>query len=141
MAMIRKQHTRYQRIASNSKDLLTTKVYRPLELVTPVRIWPRLPSICGVSLFYKYLFYLPTEVANDSQFPFTPGDLVTITVNAKKQAVYALYRSPLVFFSGEFHDRGIIARPFLGYCAGKVKYIHKSVYNDGYRNQVAEDWE
>ncbi|MDG6971016.1 MAG: hypothetical protein JRN54_07930 [Nitrososphaerota archaeon] len=41
------------------------------------------PTQTGGKRYDKYFIYIPTEVARDSQFPFKPGDLLTVTLNSR----------------------------------------------------------
>ena len=45
------------------------------------------PTQTGGKKYDKFYLYVPTEVAKDSQFPFEPGDLVSITVSTKSRKV------------------------------------------------------
>ena len=45
------------------------------------------PTQTGGKKYDKFIVYVPTEVAKDSQFPFKPGDLLSITLNLKQQKV------------------------------------------------------
>jgi hypothetical protein len=41
------------------------------------------PTTTGGKKYDKYFVYIPTELANDSQFPFKVGDTIRIVVNVK----------------------------------------------------------
>ena len=41
------------------------------------------PTTTGGKKYDKYFVYIPTELANDSQFPFKVGDTIRIAVNVK----------------------------------------------------------
>jgi hypothetical protein len=43
------------------------------------------PTQTGGKKYDKFFVYIPTEVAKDSQFPFKPGDLLSISLNSKKK--------------------------------------------------------
>ncbi|MCP8308593.1 MAG: hypothetical protein H3Z53_07415 [archaeon] len=45
------------------------------------------PTTTGGKKYDKYFIYIPTDVANDSQFPFRVGDIVEITVEPKSKRV------------------------------------------------------
>ncbi len=45
------------------------------------------PTTTGGRKYDKYFVYIPTEVANDSQFPFKVGDIVRIGVNSRTKKV------------------------------------------------------
>lgn len=41
------------------------------------------PTTTGGKSYDKYFVYIPTELANDSQFPFKVGDILKISVSPK----------------------------------------------------------
>ena len=41
------------------------------------------PTVTGGKKYDKYFIYIPTDVVNDSQFPFKAGDEVSIVVRPK----------------------------------------------------------
>ena len=43
------------------------------------------PTTTGGKHYDKYFVYIPTEVANDSQFPLRAGDVVEIKVDTKRK--------------------------------------------------------
>ena len=45
------------------------------------------PTVTGGKKYDKYFVYIPTKVANDSQFPFKQGDTVMIKVDPKQSKV------------------------------------------------------
>ena len=45
------------------------------------------PTQTGGKRYDKFFVYIPTEVAKDTQFPFKPGDRLTISLNAKLKKV------------------------------------------------------
>lgn len=45
------------------------------------------PTTTGGKKYDKYFVYIPTELANDSQFPFKVGDLIGISVNPRARKV------------------------------------------------------
>lgn len=45
------------------------------------------PTITGGKKYDKYFIYIPTELANDSQFPFNVGDMITIQVDTKSKKI------------------------------------------------------
>ena len=45
------------------------------------------PTTTGGKKYDKYFVYIPTDVANDSQFPFKAGNIVEIIVDPKLKRV------------------------------------------------------
>ena len=45
------------------------------------------PTQTGGKKYDKFFVYIPTEVAKDSQFPFKPGDLLSIELNSRLKKV------------------------------------------------------
>jgi hypothetical protein len=45
------------------------------------------PTTTGGMKYDKYFVYIPTELANDSQFPFKVRDIVRISINTKARKV------------------------------------------------------
>jgi len=45
------------------------------------------PTVTGGKKYAKYFVYIPTEVANDSQFPFKEGDPVYVSLDGRKKRV------------------------------------------------------
>ena len=41
------------------------------------------PTQTGGKKYDKYFIYIPTEVARDTQFPFKPGDFLSIRLDSK----------------------------------------------------------
>lgn len=42
------------------------------------------PTITGGKKYDKYFLYIPSDVANDSQFPFKAGDVIHIKVDPRR---------------------------------------------------------
>lgn len=51
------------------------------------------PTKTGKKLYDKYSIYVPTELARDSQFPFEPGDEVTIKVEGDSVRIRKVARA------------------------------------------------
>lgn len=45
------------------------------------------PTSTGGKKYNKYFVYIPTEIANDSQFPFKIGEVITIQIDYKSKKV------------------------------------------------------
>ncbi|MHB8565884.1 MAG: hypothetical protein ACYC7D_05595 [Nitrososphaerales archaeon] len=53
------------------------------------------PTTTGGKNYDKFFVYVPTEVAKDSQFPFKSGDILEISVDARrKKIILELERQP-----------------------------------------------
>lgn len=45
------------------------------------------PTTSGGKKYDKYFFYIPTELARDSAFPFNTGEVVQIKVDSKAKEI------------------------------------------------------
>lgn len=48
------------------------------------------PTVTAGKTYDKHFIYVPTELARDSQFPFKPGEKVTVTIDGKRLVVEKL---------------------------------------------------